>query len=280
MPSRCNRQHTRADGQTVGVIELRAANVGCTIRPDDGGRLASLRVGRQQLLVEQGDVAAATGESDPMSWGSYPMAPWAGRVRHGRFVFEGSRHELPINLAPHSIHGTVFTRAWHVDVVNDDSTSATLSCALGPLWPFGGFATQTITLGPDRLDCVLSVTGAEHAMPVLLGWHPWFVKPMGADLRFAAMYQRDAEGIPTGVLVTPPTGPWDDCFIEPLAPITLHYDTCTITVTSDCSHWVVYDQPHHATCIEPQSGPPDAFNLGAEVLLPGQTLQRTMTIRW
>ena len=267
-------------GRLSGVIELRAGSAVCTISPDDGGRVGSLRIGQQQILVERSDVAEATeGGPDPMSWGSFPMAPWAGRVRHGRFVFRGTRYELPINLAPHSIHGTVFTRAWHVDLV-EDNTSATLSCDLGLHWPFGGLAMQTISLGPDRLDCMLAVTSAANAMPVTIGWHPWFVEPRNAELYFARMYRRDSEGIPTGVLVPPPPGPWDDCFVEPAVPITVRYETCTLTVTSDCDHWVVYDQPRHATCIEPQSGPPDAFNLKPDVLEPGKTLQRTMTIRW
>jgi aldose 1-epimerase len=55
----------------------------------------------------------------------------------------------------------------------------------------------------------------------------------------------------------------------------------TVTVASDCDHWVIYDQPEHATCVEPQSGPPDAANLGlATVLQPGEFLQRSMTISW
>jgi aldose 1-epimerase len=44
---------------------------------------------------------------------------------------------------------------------------------------------------------------------------------------------------------------------------------------------VVYDQLAHATCVEPQSGPPNAQNMGvAQVLAPGEMLQRTMTIAW
>ena len=51
-------------------------------------------------------------------------------------------------------------------------------------------------------------------------------------------------------------------------------------VSSSCDHWVVYDQPEHATCVEPQSGPPDGFTLCPEVLAPGETLRHTMTIAW
>jgi aldose 1-epimerase len=96
-------------------------------------------------------------------------------------------------------------------------------------------------------------------------------------------------------MVSPTPGPWDDCFIEPLGPIALLYRTqdhqpLIVQITSDCDHWLIYDQPHHATCVEPQSAPPDAFNLNevsshqpgdiATVLHAGETLRRTMHINW
>ena len=119
-------------------------------------------------------------------------------------------------------------------------------------------------------------------MPVTLGWHPWFRKPVADDLRFDAMYRQDDAGIPTGELIDPAARPWDDCFVRPLAPLVLQISpSITVTVASDCDHWVVYDKPEHATCVEPQSGPPDAANLGAATIIqPGEMLQRTMTIAW
>jgi aldose 1-epimerase len=36
--------------------------------------------------------------------------------------------------------------------------------------------------------------------------------------------------------------------------------------------------PPHATCIEPQTAPPDAFNLRPHRLAPGQTLQASYRI--
>ncbi|MEO6102255.1 MAG: aldose epimerase, partial [Pseudoxanthomonas sp.] len=53
-----------------------------------------------------------------------------------------------------------------------------------------------------------------------------------------------------------------------------------LRLSSDCTHWVVYDQPSFATCVEPQSGPPDAFNLEPSVLAPGATLQKHFLIEW
>ena len=83
----------------------------------------------------------------------------------------------------------------------------------------------------------------------------------------------------TRPLASPPPGPWDDCFLND-APVVLHRGGQRVTLTSDCTHWVVYDMPAHATCVEPQSGPPDAFNLEPRSLAPGQTLERWFAIEW
>jgi aldose 1-epimerase len=257
------------------MIELVAGDarhpVLATVTPVDGGRIASLSVHGTELLVT-GDSS-----SNPLHWGSYPMVPFAGRVRHGRFRFHGVEHRLPVNMAPHAIHGSGFTSRW--DLLDAGPSHAELECRL--TWPLGGRAHQHIQLGDEALVCVLTVIAEGEAMPVTIGWHPWFVKPPHDQLEFAAMYLRDDEGIPTGELVAPPPRPWDDCFVRPLATPELRYPGLTVRVESDCDHWVVYDQPSHATCVEPQSGPPDAVNLGlATVLEPGEFLQRSMTVSW
>jgi galactose mutarotase-like enzyme len=42
----------------------------------------------------------------------------------------------------------------------------------------------------------------------------------------------------------------------------------------------VYTDPEHAVCVEPQSGPPDEFNLAPNVVHPGTPLVITATFRW
>ena len=273
----------RSGRQTQRVIELRAGRAGCLISPDDGGRIAQLTVDGHHLLVTRPqDEPGGTGV-DPISWGSYPMAPWAGRVRDGRFEFDGRTYQMPINHAPNAIHGTVFAEPWSVSDVDDHSV--TMTRALGDHWPFGGVAHQRIEVFADRLTCRLGVTADDLAMPAQVGWHPWFVKPDEATLSFATMYRRDDSHIPTGERIPAPEGPWDDCFVDMLEPVELRWEGLTLHVTSDCSHWVIFDQLHHATCVEPQSGPPDGFNHAIEPgsftrLEPGETLERTMTVSW
>jgi aldose 1-epimerase len=254
------------------VIELRAERARCIVSPTDGGRLASLTINDRELL------APKPADGDPMTWGSFPMVPWAGRVRNGAFRFDGNVYQLDLGMPPHAIHGTVYDQPWIVSDVGDSFVS--LSCQIGDHWPFGGATHQRIELGAEGLRCVLSVTADQLPMPAQVGWHPWFRKPQSANLEFGRMYERDDSGIPTGQLSDPAPGPWDDCFIERRAPLELNYEEVTVTIDSDCDHWVIYDQPAEATCVEPQSGPPDGFTIRPDRLEPGQTLQRWMTIGW
>jgi aldose 1-epimerase len=251
------------------MLSIRSGDATVTVDAEHGGRLAALEVAGKQLLVGRA-------EHGPMNWGSFPMVPFAGRVRHGRFTFDGRVHELPIDMPPHAIHGTGYIQPWHVDAVGDSEMS--MSCDLA--WELGGRAWQRVEVVDTLVRCVLGVVAGDRAMPAEIGWHPWFVKPVSLSFRPVSMYLRDGEGIPTGELVPPPPGPWDDCFVN-TEPVELRYAELTVTVASpDCDSWVVYDQPPHATCVEPQSGPPDAFNLDQRVLEPGDELVRTMTITW
>jgi aldose 1-epimerase len=55
-----------------------------------------------------------------------------------------------------------------------------------------------------------------------------------------------------------------------------------IGLTSDCSHWVVFDELDHGVCVEPQSGPPDMLNLypatDLDTVAPGRTVVRHFTM--
>lgn len=208
-----------------------------------------------------------------MAWGCFPMAPYAGRIRHGRF----QGHQLPVNLPPHAIHGTVFTRRWRDDLTVD----------LGPDWPWAGRAVQHVDLLADALHLQLEVHATDRPFPASCGWHPWFRRLLASggaaelDLDAGAMWERGAEKIPTGRLVDPPPGPWDDCFTDLRRPPRIRWPgALEVTVESPCPHVVVFDEPEDALCVEPQTHPPDALNLGAAIVEPGRPLVAEATLRW
>jgi aldose 1-epimerase len=250
-------------------VRLVGADVEIALAPASGGRIASLRLFGAERLRQRG-----TGPG-PLQWGCYPMVPWGGRLRHGRFRAGGAAHRLPANLGAHAIHGTGTDRAWRV---GDDGA---LRLALGPPWPFGGTAVHRVELGRTSVRCVLEVHAGPVPMPAQAGWHPWFVRPVELEFAPGPMYRRDDEGIPDGTLVTAAPGPWDDCFSGVAAPPRLHFaDGLVVAVESSCSHWVVYDEPEDAICVEPMTGPPDGFNLAPVLVSPGDPLVAELVLRW
>lgn len=263
------------------ILELRCDDAVVSVHPDAGARIGQITVEGHPLLVDVPD----RGDRHAVAWGCFAMVPWAGRVRGGRFTFDGVGRELAINHLDgpepgqaHAIHGLALDRPWDVRQV----TATSCVCSFDFDWEFGGSATQTVALFDDRLVTTLTVESTGEEFPAEVGWHPWFRKPDRLSFTPEAMYERDRVGLPTGALVEPTPGPWDDCFVS-RDPIGLGYDRAVaplVTVESDCDHVVVFDEPADATCVEPQSGPPDAFNLEPHRVLPGHPLSRTMSIAW
>ncbi len=218
-----------------------------------------------------------------MQWGSYPMVPWAGRIRDGLFNHGGITHQMPCNAPPHAIHGTGFTSEWSV---LDDST---IALDLATPWPFGGRVTQQFALSDSELVITMALTAAVE-VPAMLGWHPWFARYLTADeetveaeLSFGPglMYELDDVAIPTGELVTPPPGPWDNCFTSLQQSPTIRWPgLLEMSLESSCSHWVVYTEPEHALCVEPQSGPPDEFNRKPMIIEAGQGYEAWFRLSW
>lgn len=250
------------------LVRLRRGDWEVAVSPSAGGRIAQITVAGFHWLVGPDE-----GHAGAISWGAYPMLPWAGRIRHGRFAFEGRSYQLPVNLGPHAIHGTGFDQPWQVLEQSDATLRLGLSLDDDGRWPFGGQAEHAVELQADRLRLRLRVTAGERAMPrPVVGWHPWFRKLAYSDFAPSAYYPRDAEGIAT-LPLAPPPGPLDDCYLND-QPVRIEREGRRLELRSDCHHWVHYDEPEHATCLEPQSGPPDCFNLHAgDTLLPGESVE-------
>lgn len=248
---------------------LRSGELEVALAPQAGGRIAQLRYAGEDWLVGPEDGWPAT-----IAWGCYPMVPWAGRIRRGRFNFEGVPYVLPINFEEHAIHGVGFSRPWQIERLEVDAATLSLALPDDDYWPFGGLAKQLIEVLPDRVRLQLDIQAGGLAMPAVLGWHPWFRKPDRLEFGPDAMYPRDEEGIAVMPPKAPRPGPWDDCFISP-RDVVLERGRQRLTLRSNAEHWVVYDGAAHATCVEPQTGPPDGFTLTPNRLGPGQRLSLT-----
>jgi aldose 1-epimerase len=257
------------------LVRIGCAGLTVDVAPEAGGRIAQITQAGVDWLVGPHDGTPAM-----IAWGCYPMVPWVGRIRAGRFALQGRTYQLPLNLEGHAIHGVGFGMPWRLERHAPTALELSLVLPEDERWPFGGSAHQRIEVAEKRLSLWLSVTAGAQMMPAVIGWHPWFRKPERIEFSPSLAYPRDAEGMVMLPLVEPPAGPWDDCFLND-DPVIVHHAGQRLQLASDCRHWVVYDQPAHATCIEPESGPPDAFNIGgAAWLAPGATLGAWFTMEW
>jgi galactose mutarotase-like enzyme len=265
---------------------LEAGACVAVIDPAAGGRVTSLVVDGHELLVQHG--------SDVFHWGSFPMAPWVGRLRNGRLEFDGSVVQLPVNARPHALHGLVTDRPWTITAT--DERSVELAVDLGDPsdptdpWPWPCRVTQSVVLGEDRMEFRLAVH-ATQPMPADIGWHPWFVRELSTatgvvdaelDVRGGRVYLNDADGLPSGELGAPPPRPWDYCFLGLSEPPAVRWPgLLELTVDSDCDHWVFYDMEPAGICAEPWTGPPNSLNRATPtVVTPSRPLQARMTWAW
>jgi aldose 1-epimerase len=254
-------------------ITLTAGDAEATVLPGNGGRIGGLRVGGTELL-RQGE-----------RYGCFPMVPWCGRIRDGRFGDGAAVHQMPLNSPPHAIHGTARDAAWRTARVTADE--AVLTYDLVDPWPYSGRVTQVVALAEDGLTLSMSVETYESSFPAQIGWHPWFNRTLdgaGAEIAFDPAWQeeRGADHLPTGHRVDPKPGPWDDCFGMPDGvDVTLTWPgRLELKVTSREQWVVVYDEQEAAVCVEPQTGPPNGLNTLPRLVTPLEPLEATTTWAW
>ncbi|CAL9275200.1 MULTISPECIES: aldose 1-epimerase [unclassified Streptomyces] len=254
-------------------ITLTAGDAEATVLPGNGGRIGGLRVGGTELL-RQGE-----------RYGCFPMVPWCGRIREGRFRDGAVVHRMPLNSPPHAIHGTARDAAWRTARATADE--AVLTYDLTDPWPYSGRVTQVIALTGDALTLTMSVETYESSFPAQIGWHPWFNRTLdgtAVEIAFDPAWQeeRGDDHLPTGNRIDPKPGPWDDCFGMPDGvDVTLTWpERLELKVTSREEWVVVYDEQEAAVCVEPQTGPPDGLNTLPRLVTPLEPLEATTTWRW
>ncbi len=235
---------------------LDGGEISIAIDIDQGARIASLRWRENEFVLPF--------RGSTYTWGWYAMAPWAGRIRDGLITDgSGKEHQLPtIFDPPHAIHGFGLLETWRE--IGDGRALLELPAPYG-----GAFVEQRIEILDNAVRWSLEYESNGCDLPAWFGFHPWFPRELesggAAEIEFDAlkMLKRDSDGIPTGDFVPKSRGPWDDTFTEVRGvPAVVYEDFVRVSIECDAPWWVVYDEDPEGVCIEPQTAPPDAANLG------------------
>jgi len=268
------------------VVVRRAGAATVTVDPRDGARITSLIVDGHELLHP--------GSGGGWTYGSFVMAPWAGRIRDGLVVHDGRALRFPRDPDDgHGLHGLVHSAPWATTGPNSWSIElpgvapdADLDVTLeDPAWFAPTRIEQHLELHEDRLELLLEVT-AGTPVPATVGWHPWFrrrVAGAGARIELPAGYMllRDEEGIATDRRVEIPPQPWDDAFGGLTGPVAVQWgELLRLEIDHDGPTTVVYTGKDHAVCAEPQTGPPDEVNQHPRLAGPNAPVRLTSTWRW
>jgi len=258
------------------------------ILPRAGAGMRSLRVrasgGEWSELL-----TAVDGRPDPtvlpQGTGSFIMAPWPNRIRDGVLHANGAELQLPKNLDPHAIHGTVRDREWRV--VASTTSSATLDASLTSPWPSRGTVTYEVSLDGPSLRQSLTVEAAEgeQPFPAGFGWHPWFRQDIGTgppqvrvpgqktawelEEDFSAtgrqLEPEQSVDLRSGLVAEP--GEINQCMrIDPGSPAAIEWpDAIRLEIRSspEVAHLIVY-ATEESVCVEPETCTINAFRLAAE----------------
>ena len=237
------------------MLNIDGQEISIAIDLDQGGRLVSLQWRDLEFVLPHRGTA--------INWGWYAMAPWAGRIKDGLIKSpSGAEFQLPTQLdPPNALHGFGLTSSWQ---------------EIGPgrsllhlPKPYGGATVeQTIEVLDDAIRWSLEYDANGCDLPVWLGMHPWFARDLGvgesAEIEFnPGKMMKRVDSLPTGEIIAPTPEPWDDAFTEIRGtPAVVYGGVCRIDIESDAPWWVVYTEDSDGICIEPQTAPPDAANLG------------------
>ena len=138
-----------------------------------------------------------------------------------------------------------------------------------------------------RLALIIPVYNFAHGIAATLARLERWAQSMAAQgVVLQVLFVDDGSTDATAARIERPFGVVDDCFDSPLVAPGDHVDEflrlrvldVDLALSSDCSHWVLYDVPAHATCVEPQSGPPNQVNDDPRVVRPGESSSRWFRI--
>jgi aldose 1-epimerase len=140
------------------------------------------------------------------------LIPFPGRVREGRYTFEGQEHQMVKNdsEAPNAIHGFLRKIVW--DTLDRSESAVTFSTTFDSRahegYPFALRAQVTYRVTAQGMHCAFDIENLSAGdAPVAAGFHPYFT--VGSDLidldtlhvPFQSTLEYNENLVPTGTVL-------------------------------------------------------------------------------
>ena len=134
------------------------------------------------------------------------LAPWPNRLHGGRYTWDGTEHEVPLDepAQGNALHGLVRFRAWRVAERSDSAVTMALRLHPSPPYPFCLDLTARYALTDEGLEVEHTATNVgTSAAPYALGTHPYvtvggLVDDARLTLPAASWLPTDEHQVPTG----------------------------------------------------------------------------------
>lgn len=234
-------------------IFLRDGAITVGIAPDCGGALTRFDVRTRDSVVNVLRPATARHPANRCSLGSscFPLVPYGGRLRQGRFEFEGRSHQFPLNALPerHSSHGDGWTRPWTLRHL--ERRRAVMSFEADESVPLQYRCDQSVSIAGDCVSIQLSAHNlSAHRIPVGFGLHPYFADRGHAIIKaeVPAQWRWDQEMMPVSIEGNPDAERFRRGQPVSELPITAEY--------ADWSGRAVIDWPKTQLRVDLKTSPP------------------------
>ena len=192
----------------LSAIFLRDGNITVGIAPHCGGALTRFDVRTREAVI---DILRPALPPDPavrcsLGASCFPLVPYGGRLREGRFEFEQRLYQFPLNALPerHSSHGDGWSRPWGLSHL--DRRRAIMSLEADESAPFRYHCTQSVSIAGDRVSIELSARNlSAQRIPMGFGLHPYFANrsDAGVNAEFPALRRWDHEMMPVSLEPNP-----------------------------------------------------------------------------
>ena len=192
------------------MVTLKNGRLSVVLAPDLGGSVLAFDLNdggvRVPLFRRAPDHA-----NHVLQVASFPVVPFANRIRNGRFTVDGREIRLAPNMGgeKYPLHGQGWRSRWRVEKASASEAELSFSHPAGE-WPWRYIARQHFALSEQALDIALTCRNmSESAMPCGLGQHPYLPCDTETilDLKAEGVWTIDHDVLP--VARAPATGRYD-----------------------------------------------------------------------